>query len=81
MTRLPAITAQPVSEVTLAQPGWNDPAMQSQIRDCVGRLTWGHQTVRHCLSVGVPAAAVRVALEQMGRDADAEMKAAMGETE
>ena len=51
-------------------------AMQSQIRDCVGRLTWGHQTVAHCLSVGVPAAAVRAALLELGRDPGAEMKTA-----
>lgn len=69
MKRLPEITAQPVSEVTLAQPGWNDPAMQSQIRDAVGRITWGCQTVRICINGGVPLAAIRAALIELGRDA------------
>ena len=49
-------------------------AMQSQIRDCVGRLTWGHQSVRTCINGGVPIPAIRAALLELGRDPDAEMK-------
>lgn len=55
------------------------PAMQSQIRDCVGRLTWGNQSVQTCINGGVPLAAIRAALLELGRNPDAEMK--MGETE
>lgn len=74
MMRIP--DAQPVSEVSLATEEWQREAMASQIRDAVGRLTYGHQSVRTCLDGGVHPNALRAALTEIGRDADAEMKAA-----
>ena len=68
--------AQPTSEVSLAQEP--TPAMDQQVRDAVGRLTWGYQSAATVLAAGVHVNALRAALVQLGRDADAEIKAAIG---
>ena len=57
------------------------PAMEQQVRDAVGRLTWGYQSAATVLAAGVHVNALRAALVQLGRDADAEIKAAIGAKE
>jgi len=74
---VPPHDAQPTSEVSLAQEP--TPAMDQQVRDAVGRLTWGYQSAATVLAAGVHVNALRAALVQLGRDADAEIKAAIGD--
>ena len=52
-----------------------------QVRDAVGRLTWGYQSAATVLAAGVHVNALRAALVQLGRDADSEIKAAIGAKE
>ena len=73
---VPQHDAQPTSEVRLAQEPTH--AMEQQVRDAVGRLTWGYQSAATVLAAGVHVNALRTALVQLGRDADAEIKAAIG---
>ena len=73
---VPPHDVQPAADVSLAQEP--TPAMEQQVRDAVGRLTWGYQSAENVLAAGVHVNALRAALVQLGRDADAEIKAAIG---
>ena len=52
----------------------------SQIRDCKARLTLGFQSVATCIAGGVPLSALRIALTELGRDAEREISEATEET-